>query len=89
MRRRKVECPVCHKTAEIASMSHWLFAHHCLVTHSWWYTNGILFSTDSREITVVERTPRTKGTSGENGQVPGKVIQAQCESWSQNQPSPA
>lgn len=89
MLRKGVKCPVCAEPIEVLGL-HWHSGFHwCTQAGTGFYTNGILFSTDFREITVVERTPRTKGTSGENGQVPGKVIQAQCESWSQNQPSPA
>lgn len=92
MRKRKVECPICHTSNEIiASMSHWLFAHHCSVTESWWYTNGVLWSTDMEEITGVERTRavQSERTTSQDRQVPGKVVQAQFTDRSQDQPSPA
>lgn len=92
MTKRKVECPICHTSNEIiASMRYWLFAHRCSVTESWWFTNGILWSTDMEEIVGVERTRAvpSERTSNPTGQVPGEVVPMERQPRPQDQPSPA
>ena len=63
---KRVECPLCKQTAQIASISHFLFAHLCPVTHTWWYTNGVLWSQSMQEVTPVERK-RQEVASGDAG----------------------
>ena len=90
MTKRKVECPICHTSNEIiVSMRYWLFAHRCSATESWWFTNGIIWSTDMEEIVGVERTVRSKGTSSPNRQVPGEVVPLERQHRPQDQSSPA
>lgn len=58
----KVQCPVCHRPPEMASISMYLYAHRCDVTDTLWFTNGILWSNDQRQVTGVSRGPRNDNT---------------------------
>ncbi len=89
MPRKVVRCPICKEQIEVVGL-HWHSGYHwCTQAGTGLYTNGILFSTDFREITVVPRTRKAPRTPSQDRQVPGEVIQTQCESWLQNKPSPA
>ncbi len=55
---KKVICPMCHHSAEIASLGFFLYAHHCPIG-GWWYTNGILWSQNQKEVTPIERFPQS------------------------------
>lgn len=46
--------PFCGQTAEVASISHFVFAHQCR-EQGWLYTNGLLWSRDMKEVVPVER----------------------------------
>lgn len=76
MAKPKPICPCCHKTAEIASIQAYAYAHYCEVTETILYSNGLLWSNDKREITRVERTQlvHPSGATGETRQVPCQVI---------------
>lgn len=89
-RVRRVECPLCHRTADIASISSFLYCHYCTVSGMWWYSNGLIWSSDFKEITSVERTRvvHAERSAGENGQVPSEVVQMERPARSQDQPSP-
>lgn len=58
--KRHCICPLCGQSAEIASISHFLYAHHCPVG-GWWYSNGILWSQSRDEVTPVERVVSGNG----------------------------
>lgn len=80
---RRVECPMCHKTAEIASSTHFLYAHQCPIG-GWWYSNGIIWANTMEEIVGVERAREATVASCQDGQVSGEVIQAQFKPRIQN-----
>ncbi len=87
----KGECPCCHEpnSPEVVGL-HWhSAAHWCTQSNTWLYTNGLLWSTDFREITLVPRTAPTKGTSGKDRQVPGTTVPFERPNRLQDQPSPA
>lgn len=89
MPRRGAKCVLCNQYAEVVGL-HWHSGYHwCIQAGTGLYTNGIIFSTDYKEITLVPRVSKTPRTPGQDRQVPGEVVQAECESWLSNQPSPA
>lgn len=51
----QINCTVCHKLADVASISHYLYTHYCQVTQTIWFTNGFIWSTNKDEVTAVER----------------------------------
>jgi len=86
----KGECPCCHDELPEVLGLHWhSAAHWCTQSNTWLYTNGLLWSTDFREITLVPRNPPTKGTSGKDRQVPGTTVPFERPNRLQDQPSPA
>lgn len=58
---RRNECPICHKTPCIASISQFLYCHYCTVSNTWWYSNGLIFSNDPNEITAIPRKTSKPG----------------------------
>lgn len=88
---RRNECPACHEknSPEVVSLFWYLGVHFCTPSNTMLFTNGLLWSTSFKEITGVERTRKPKRTTCQDRQVSGEVVQAQCESWLQNKPSPA
>ena len=58
----RVVCPICKQPPELASMLCYKYAHYCKEVDKWWYTNGILWSTDQSQITGVSREPRNYHT---------------------------
>lgn len=89
MLRRKVKCPCCNQPPEVVSLFWYLFVHWCIPSNTMLYTNGLLWSNDFKEITGVERTPRSTRTSCQDRQVPREVIPMERKSQREDQPSPA
>lgn len=74
MLRRGVKCPCCSEPIEVLGL-HWHSGFHwCSQAGIGLYTNGILFSTDFKEITVVERTRKATDKASEVGQVDGEML---------------
>lgn len=91
MAKPKPICPCCHKTAEIASIQAYVYAHYCEATETILYSNGLLWSNDRKEITRVERARlvHLSGTSGEARQEPSQVISLVEKYQFQNRPPSA
>lgn len=71
--KRKVECPMCHKTAEIASSTHFLYAHQC-PEGGWWYSNGLIWSNSMEEVVGVERAREATTAVSQDRPVSGEVV---------------
>jgi len=74
--RRRVECPMCKRPPEVASITAYLYVHYCTVSESVWYTNGLLWSNTQTEVNRVERARlvHPAGKASEDRQVPCEVI---------------
>ena len=85
----KGECPCCHELPEVLGL-HWhSAAHWCTQSNTWLYTNGLLWSTDFREITLVPRNLQLTRETSQDRQIPGKALSFERPARSQDQPSPA
>ena len=85
------KCPMCHKPPEMASCTAYLYVHFCEASQSVLYTNGLLWSTERKEITVVHRSRvvHDAGQAGENRQTASQVVPLQRPIGGEDRKSPA
>lgn len=82
--QRRIECPCCKSSPDIASISSYLYVHFCKATGVIFYTNGVLWALKRGEIVGVPRTIQSTPTHCQDGQIPCRVIPYKQKTQSQN-----
>ena len=83
-----MKCPCCKRQPNILALHSYLYVHFCEPTDRWLYSNGKIFSTDSKGVARVERV-HVERTPSQDGQVPCQVIPLQRKPKQQDSQNPA